>query len=148
MFLLNTMESEFQWLYKTVGAFAIGIILLLLGILYRSIKEDAKVSNSRIKELEDTAISKETFEAKFKEVAEQRIAFHAENTTKLNEIGADVKGFLAQAIAIGRMDERVAILEKREAMFTHWKHEKIDPYVPKTIDDHDRRIHRLEGMKQ
>jgi hypothetical protein len=54
---------------------------------------------------------------------------------------ADHEKFATLEERIGDTEERTvkSIDELRE-----WKHEKVDPYVPPVIDEHERRIERLE----
>lgn len=45
----------------------------------------------------------------------------------------------------GVLSNKVANLEHLVQELRDWKHEKVDPYVPRAIDDHERRINRLEA---
>jgi hypothetical protein len=51
----------------------------------------------------------------------------------------------ANTDALVRSEERVKTLERRMEAMTLWKHTVVDPYLPRAVDDHHRRLERIEA---
>lgn len=45
------------------------------------------------------------------------------------------------------LPERMRYCEGNIEELRDWKHEKVDPYIPRAVDDHERRLTRLENNK-
>lgn len=44
------------------------------------------------------------------------------------------------------MDERVKTLEREQVKVEEWKHATVDPIVPRAVEDHERRLNRMEDV--
>lgn len=121
----------------------VGIVLSILSWL--AIREMRRIE--ALEKHAKDAVTQQQFERKLSEVDQQRMMLHAENSKKLDEIGATTKAIYTHATDLGRMDERLKQLEERRVYMDGWKHEVVDPYLPRAMDDHERRITKLENQK-
>ena len=42
------------------------------------------------------------------------------------------------------LENRVSTIEKSIQEIRYWKHNTVDPYIPRAVDEHERRIGKLE----
>lgn len=56
----------------------------------------------------------------------------------------DVQKIAAINAMLLPLAEKVANIEEDQTGLREWKHMVIDPYVPRAIDEHERRINRLD----
>lgn len=66
---------------------------------------------------------------------------------ELRKLETTAKGFFEQSITMARYDERLKQLEVRREYMDEWKHVTVDPYIPRAMEDHERRITKLENHK-
>lgn len=57
----------------------------------------------------------------------------------------DAQKFAAMNAVLWPLAEKVANIEEDQAGLREWKHLVIDPYVPRAIDEHERRMNRLDA---
>lgn len=123
---------------------AIGILLsVVLALVAYLLKEDRQ----RIKNLEKDSVSRADFAQKIAELQSERMRLHTENRGKLDEIVQTTREINTHSVDLGRIDERLGHVEAYLDYLKQWKHLTVDPYVPRVLDDHDRRINRLEATK-
>lgn len=139
---MQPTSPEIIELYRLVATWGIGVIGLLTATI-------AALFNSRQNKLTVTvskAVTVEAFNEKLKESEVQRQVLHRETGKKLDEIVASMADISKQAITIGRLEERVRMLEDRSAYIAKWKHETVDPYIPNEMKNLNRRIEHLEAQ--
>lgn len=129
----------------------IGLVLAILSwMLIREMRRLESVEQKVVdiaaqqeKNLRDL-VTHPQFERKLEEIDRHRMVLHAENAKKLDAIADTTTKIYSQAIDIGRMEERLRQLEDRRDYLDDWKHKTVDPYIPRAVDEHDRRIEELE----
>jgi hypothetical protein len=66
---------------------------------------------------------------------------------EIGKLEATTKSFFEQAITMARYDERLKQLEIRRDYIDEWKHLTVDIYLPRAMDDHERRLTKLENHR-
>lgn len=64
---------------------------------------------------------------------------------EIRRLETTTASFFEQAITMARYDERLKQLEVRREYMDEWKHLTVDPYIPRAMEDHERRISKLEN---
>lgn len=144
-----TEGEAFTALYKTVAGWAVGVIGVLgtaIAVFFNRRQAKLEIRQELVEKALGKAITEEKFEIRLAQGDALRLAFHTENTKKLDHIALGVESIHAQAINIAGMNERLKAVEKRLEYLNDWKHLKVDPYVPKEVERHEERIKDLEGL--
>ncbi len=156
---MTAIESEFliwasRGLLMIVGGLGTWLAVRLWNKAHDDIpKELASIRNDFLNNSGTFATKKTVMELdrrldeKLANSDKQRMAFHDENRQKLNEISHTTKAIFTHSLDLVRINERVSVLEKRSQYMDEWKHETIDPYIPRAVDDLERRINKLESVK-
>lgn len=105
-----------EWLWSIV----IGVVVIGLVVALR------KTDLDRISKLEQWTKDKEKFDYEFR---------HNEYAPAITHINSDLLPLMKQ----------VEILEGEQKKAEQWKHNVVDPYIPRAIDEHERRINRLDA---
>jgi hypothetical protein len=105
-----------EWLWSiTVGL----VVLGLIGLVWRA-------QEKRIKDLEDWRRDKEKVDYEFR---------HDELAPVIAGINRDLLPLVKQ----------VEVCEKRVDELKDWKHDVADLYLPRAVEDHERRLNRLDA---
>lgn len=145
---MNEGEA-FTALYRTVAGWAIGVIGFLgtvVAVIFNIRQNKLELKHESIEKALAKAITEEKFEARLAQADLVRLSFHNENVKKLDSIALGVEAIHAQAVNIAGMNERLKAVEERIRYLNDWKHKDVDPYVPREVEKHERRIEALEGL--
>jgi len=96
-----------------------GLLFGLVAVIYGIVRRD-------ISKLEKWTKEKDQFDYQFR---------HNEYASTITKINAE----------LWPLREKVANMEGDQEGMREWKHMVIDPYVPRAIDEHERRINRLDA---
>jgi len=100
-------------------------------------------SVNRLDQLERTYVSRDEMKEAFERLQQDRKAMHLDNKESLQRIEAKLDASEHEGIIATRL-ERVEedILDLRR-----WKHESVDPYIPRAVDDLKERVDRWEAKQ-
>jgi len=96
--------------------------VIFVGLLVALRKSDER----RIENIEKWTKDKERFDYQFR---------HDEYQTTIAKI----------YVALYPVIEKVETLEENVKELREWKHDVVDPYIPRAVDEHERRINRLDS---
>lgn len=144
-----TEGEAFTALYKTVAGWAVGVIGFLgtvVAVIFKVKQDKLETRQEATEKALGKAITEEKFEARLTQADVQRAAFHQENVARFDSLAVSIAALHALAVDMAGFKERLKAVEERLKYLNDWKHEKIDPYVPKEVTNHDKRIESLEGL--
>lgn len=104
----------------------LSIVGVLFGLLFGLVAVIFGVIRRDISKLEKWTVEKERFDREWR---------HSEYATKITAINA----------VLWPLKEKVDNLEGNQEDMREWKHAVIDPYIPRAVDEHERRINRLDA---
>lgn len=120
------MSADAQW----VIGIGLPIILLLIGVVWTFLRKENAATNASVVKLETATLQwqrdKEKFDHEFR---------HDEYAPAITSINAKLWPLVKQ----------VEVLEGEQRKVEDWKHNTVDPYIPRAIDEHERRINRLDS---
>jgi hypothetical protein len=59
--------------------------------------------------------------------------------------GSTIGAYTAVRVTIATLIEKARTLEKSVDELREWKHEVVDPYIPRAVDEHERRLNKLDS---
>jgi len=60
-------------------------------------------------------------------------------------VGSTFGSYTAVRVKIATLAETLRGLEKNVDDLREWKHTTVDPYIPRAVDEHERRLGRLDA---
>jgi len=60
-------------------------------------------------------------------------------------VGSTFGAYTAVRVRIATLAETIRGLEKDMDSLREWKHVTVDPYIPRAVDEHERRLGRLDA---
>lgn len=130
----------------------IGVIVALC--VWISLREINRLSKqgSRItalelgaSELKSNMISRPELKAELAELSIERLRLHEENKEKLDQIIRTTQGINDHSVEIARVQVRLTNVEAYQQYLRDWKHNVVDPLVPRAVEDHERRLQKQEA---
>lgn len=119
------MSADAQWI---IGI-GLPIVMLLIGVVWAFLRKESTATNADIAKLETRfeqwTKDKEKFDHDFR---------HDEYGPAIDSINGKLLPFIAQ----------MAIIDKRIDEVKDWKHEIGEAYLPRAVDEHERRLNRLD----
>lgn len=119
------MSADAQWI---IGI-GLPIIMLLIGVVWAFLRKESTATNADISKLETRfeqwTKDKEKFDYDFR---------HDEYGPAIDGINSKLLPLVSQATTT----------EKRVDELKDWKHEIVDAYIPRAVDEHERRLNRLD----
>lgn len=105
-----------EWLWSIV----IGVVVIgLIAVIYHANQE-------RFAKIEQWQKDKQIADHDFR---------HDEYNQAITRINSELWPLLKQ----------VELLEKKHEAYGDWKHRVVDPYIPRAVDEHERRLNKLDA---
>jgi hypothetical protein len=119
------MSADAKW----VIGIGLLIILPLIGVIWAFLRQEIKDARAYLLQLEGR------FEQRTKDKDQFDYEFrHNEYSPAITRINSDLLPLMKQ---VEEIDKRVEELKK-------WKHGVVDTYLPRAVEEHERRLNRLE----